>query len=70
MNGKRCMRVQRLMCLASQDEFCYASIWNIGLWRSLVARYLGVVEVVGSNPASPTIFSLRLGGAFRVSIRN
>ncbi len=26
-----------------------------GLWRSLVARYLGVVEVVGSNPASPTI---------------
>ncbi len=25
-----------------------------GLWRSLVARYLGVVEVVGSNPASPT----------------
>ena len=25
-----------------------------GLWRSLVARLLGVQEVVGSNPASPT----------------
>ena len=31
-----------------------------GLWRSLVARYLGVVEVVGSNPASPTILSDQL----------
>ena len=35
----------------------------IGLWRSLVARYLGVVEVVGSNPASPTIWG-SLRGAF------
>jgi hypothetical protein len=26
-----------------------------GLWRSLVARYTGGVEAVGSNPASPTI---------------
>ncbi len=24
-----------------------------GAWRSLVARYFGVVEVVGSNPAAP-----------------
>ena len=35
-------------------KICYA-IHVTGLWRSLVARYLGVVEVVGSNPASPTI---------------
>lgn len=26
-----------------------------GLWRSLVARLTGGQEVVGSNPASPTI---------------
>ena len=24
------------------------------MWRRLVARYLGVVEVVGSNPVTPT----------------
>ena len=24
-----------------------------GAWRSLVARHLGVMEVVGSNPAAP-----------------
>ena len=33
----------------------------VGLWRSLVARYLGVVEVVGSNPASPTRLDARYG---------
>jgi hypothetical protein len=27
-----------------------------GAWRSLVARYFGVVEVVGSNPAAPIEF--------------
>lgn len=27
---------------------------SVGLWRSLVARNLGVVEVAGSNPVSPT----------------
>lgn len=26
----------------------------IGAWRSLVARFNGVEEVVGSNPAAPT----------------
>lgn len=25
-----------------------------GMWRSLVARYLGEVEVTGSNPVIPT----------------
>ena len=30
------------------------SIYDIGVWRRLVARYLGVVEVVGSNPVTPT----------------
>lgn len=29
-------------------------MWSIGVWRRLVARYLGVVEVVGSNPVTPT----------------
>ena len=28
---------------------------NVGVWRRLVARYLGVVEAVGSSPATPTI---------------
>ncbi len=26
----------------------------IGVWRRLVARYLGVVEAVGSSPVTPT----------------
>ena len=30
------------------------NIYDIGVWRRLVARYLGVVEVVGSNPVTPT----------------
>lgn len=25
-----------------------------GVWRRLVARYLGVVEAVGSSPVTPT----------------
>lgn len=25
-----------------------------GIWRSLVARHLGVMEVTGSNPAIPS----------------
>ena len=28
---------------------------TLGMWRSLVARYLGEVEVPGSNPGIPTI---------------
>ena len=31
----------------------------IGVWRSLVARLLREQEVVGSNPATPTISSPR-----------
>ena len=31
----------------------------IGAWRSLVARFLGEEEVVGSNPAAPIHFSCR-----------
>jgi hypothetical protein len=27
---------------------------SVGAWRSLVARFNGVEEVVGSNPAAPT----------------
>jgi hypothetical protein len=34
-----------------------------GAWRSLVARYFGVVEVVGSNPAAPIEFQ-KLGKGF------
>jgi hypothetical protein len=30
----------------------------VGAWRSLVARYTGGVEVVGSSPAAPTIVFL------------
>ena len=30
------------------------NIYVVGVWRRLVARYLGVVEVVGSNPITPT----------------
>lgn len=29
----------------------------VGAWRSLVARLHGAQEVVGSNPAAPTIFT-------------
>jgi hypothetical protein len=35
-----------------------------GAWRSLVARYFGVVEVVGSNPAAPIDFQA-LGKGFK-----
>ena len=30
------------------------NIYDIGVWRRLVARYLGVVEAVGSSPATQT----------------
>jgi hypothetical protein len=32
---------------------CY-NAQQLGAWRSLVARFNGVEEVVGSNPAAPT----------------
>ena len=37
---------------------CY-NILVIGVWRRLVARFLGVEEVVGSNPVTPTKKVLR-----------
>ena len=45
--------------LAFLEMLCYyirvAKIW---VWRSLVARYLGVVEAVGSSPATQTMASV------------
>ena len=32
----------------------YADVALIGVWRSLVARFVRDEEVVGSNPATPT----------------
>ena len=39
------------------DKIIVMSYNNIvvGVWRRLVARYLGVVEAVGSSPVTPTI---------------
>lgn len=48
MEGKR----HSIYCKAK--KFSPISFFNIGIWRSLVARILGVDEVVGSNPAMPT----------------
>ena len=39
--------------LALTPHFQYTRIY-IGAWRSLVARFVRVEEVVGSNPAAPT----------------
>ena len=36
---------------------CY-NIKVVGVWRRLVARYLGVVEAVGSSPVTPTMASV------------
>ena len=36
----------------------------IWVWRRLVARYLGVVEAVGSSPATQTIQSNLIGLEF------
>ena len=33
----------------------------IWVWRRLVARYLGVVEAVGSNPATQTMLNVHNG---------
>ena len=35
--------------------------FNVGPWRSLVARFTGGEEVVGSNPAGPTTTQPSLG---------
>ncbi len=41
------------MMFASPGRECYTNE-PVGAWRSLVARFNGVEEVVGSNPAAPT----------------
>ena len=52
---------KRKFSLAFSREFCYTKA--VGAWLSLVERFLGVEEVVGSNPVAPTslVFS-RLQG--------
>ena len=35
-------------------KYCGKILRAIGVWRRLVARYLGVVEAVGSSPVTPT----------------
>jgi hypothetical protein len=39
----------------------YAVVASRGVWRSLVARFVRDEEVVGSNPATPTVFWLVAG---------
>jgi hypothetical protein len=39
----------------------YAGEASIGVWRSLVARFVRDEEVVGSNPATPTRISAGSG---------
>ena len=52
---------KRKFFLAFSREVCYTKA--VGAWLSLVERFLGVEEVVGSNPVAPTslVFS-RLQG--------
>ncbi len=42
--------LNRVACKTTSNR---VTIHN-GMWRSLVARYLGEVEVTGSNPVIPT----------------
>jgi hypothetical protein len=39
-----------------------ATIYVFGVWRSLVAHLHGVQGVVGSNPITPTKFSIQIKG--------
>ena len=43
---------KRKFPLAFSGEVCYTKA--VGAWLSLVERFLGVEEVVGSNPVAPT----------------
>jgi hypothetical protein len=43
---------KRKFPLAFSGEVCYTKV--VGAWLSLVERFLGVEEVVGSNPVAPT----------------
>ena len=49
---------ERKKTLDTAEIKCY-NILVIGVWRRLVARFLGVEEVVGSNPVTPTKKVLR-----------
>ena len=51
--------------LAHTTRFQYTRIY-LGAWRSLVARFVRVEEVVGSNPAAPTKIKnpVVIGGIF------
>ena len=40
-------------------KYCGKILRAIGVWRRLVARYLGVVEAVGSSPVTPTSRKVR-----------
>ena len=40
--------------VAAVHAFCYNAHYLVGAWRSLVARFNGVEEVVSSNLAAPT----------------
>ena len=52
-----CQNVFKTFLSKPLDKIIVMSYNNIvvGVWRRLVARYLGVVEAVGSSPVTPTI---------------
>jgi hypothetical protein len=63
-----------LICIcAPRENYCAVTVPLLesalfGAWRSLVARFNGVEEVVGSNPAAPTGAERRVkNAAFCVS---
>ena len=47
-------------------KYCGKILRAIGVWRRLVARYLGVVEAVGSSPVTPTKPQLLLAAEIKV----
>ena len=56
-SGKGIFRIFQTFLSKPLDKIIVMSYNNIvvGVWRRLVARYLGVVEAVGSSPVTPTI---------------
>jgi hypothetical protein len=50
------LSTQLQFCSEPDDFMLMCNSMKNGAWRSLVARYFGVVEVVGSNPAAPIDF--------------
>lgn len=54
-SGKGIFRIFQTFLSKPLDKIIVMS-YNIvvGVWRRLVARYLGVVEAVGSSPVTPT----------------